>query len=360
MVNCSGRHMVQFPPISTPVTAFTDVAVQTVDLSNNKLRVVRADILRALYPSLRVLLLNDNLITSLPVALIDGSLTSLTLAGNPLKCDCAQPWLSQSNVVRLSAIVADWDKARCADGRPLQRFASSDYRCAAAAPTGNSRRASVVWSVGVTLFAVLLIATGLTIVGCVACGRRRRTKIYDVISVDGNKSTTVVLVMYCVADDDWIHSKLMPLLRQSSSSMTGVVRLSLKTIDTAGHRQTSSRQFVDNIRRSLTHCRLAVVVVSSNFVDEISRHDDAISGLLRDSAVRCVYVSRDADVAGGGVETVRREFGPGVVLHASDDDVVERIRAEMTSSIVSQRQPRPFPERGHEDAIRQLMNDEKY
>jgi len=38
-------------------------------------------------------------------------------------------------------------------------------------------------------------------------------------------------VVYCWADDDWVRSELMPLLRRSSSSLADVVRLSLKTID---------------------------------------------------------------------------------------------------------------------------------
>jgi len=62
---------------------------------------------KPLCPSPCVFLLRDNLVTSLPVTLVDGSLTSLTLAGNPLTCDCAQLWLSHANVVRLSTIVAD-------------------------------------------------------------------------------------------------------------------------------------------------------------------------------------------------------------------------------------------------------------
>jgi len=81
VMNCSDTQLTEFPPSASTAA---DVAVQTLDLSHNRLTVVRADRLRALYPGLCVLLLHDNLVTSLPVALVDGSLTSLTLAGNPL------------------------------------------------------------------------------------------------------------------------------------------------------------------------------------------------------------------------------------------------------------------------------------
>jgi len=275
--------------MSTRASIATDVNVRTLDLSENRLTRVRADLLRALYPSLRSLLLHDNLITSLPVALVDGSLASLTLAGNPLRCDCAQPWLSRANVDRLSALVADWSDARCTDGRPLSRFAAADYHCAV--PTGSRwRHPATVWLIAVMLGCVLVLATGLTLVGLVVrlvswatTERRRRAQIYDVISVDGGRtgngirSTTVVLVVYCDADDDWIRSRLMPLLRQATSPLNAAVHLSLKTIDTS-KRLTGNRHLLNSLKRSLAGCHLAIVVVSPNLVDELSRHDDVISG----------------------------------------------------------------------------------
>ena len=332
VVNCSGKHLSEFPSYSTRASTSTEIGVRTVDLSNNQLRTVLAHRLRTLYPSLRVLLLHDNLITSLPVALVDGSLslTSLTLAGNPLTCDCAQPWLSHVNVVRMSTIVADWNDARCADGRPLHRFSTPDYRCASL--SGTRRHPGIMWSIAVTFGSFLVIAMGLTLIGLVlrlarwaTCRRRRRTRIYDAISVDGgaesgSRWTTVVLVVYCNADDEWVRSTLAPLLSQSATSTTSAIQLSLKMIDT-DRLQTDSRQFVDSLKRSLAECHLAVVVVSSNLVDEISRHGDAISGFLRDSANRCLYVSANGDVGAAGVQTARRTFGRGVrSLHKSPDE----------------------------------------
>jgi len=376
VVNCSGRRLSEFPSISTQASNSTRLAVRTLDLSSNELRTVRADILRAQYPSLRVLLLHDNMITSLPVALVDGSLslTSLTLAGNPLSCSCAQPWLSHANIVRLSMIVADWRDTRCADGRPLQRFTTAGYRCAS--PTESSQNPGIVWSIAVTLGSVLVIATGLTLIGLfvrlaswVASGRRRRAKVYDVISVDGgtgigNRGPTAVLVVYCSADDDWVRSKLMPLLRQSSSSMPGAVRLSLKAIDTNRRRRGGDRQFRENFRRSLVECHLAVVVASSHLVSVISRNSDAVSGFFRDAGDgRFVYVSSGDRVDDADVQMVRRAFGRGVWIVTSDDDAVERMRAEMTSSTVQQRGQLPPLQvaRDHLDAVnQQLINDEKY
>jgi len=376
-VNCSGKHLTEFPSIPTRASTSTETGVRTLDLSNNQLRAVRADILRALYPSLRVVLLHNNLITSLPVGLIDGaslSLTSLTLAENPLTCDCAQPWLSHSNVVRLSTIVADWHDTKCADGRPLRRFSTSGYRCAGV--TRSRRHPGTMWSVAVALGCLLVIGIGLTLIGFFVRlirwafgGRRRRTRIYDVISVDGGVETgsrmpIVVLVVYCSADDDWVRFKLMPLLRRSSSSMTSVVRLSLKTIDANRFQTGSRRQFVKNLRRSLAECHLAVVVVSSHLVDELSRRGDAVfSDFLRDSAARSLYVSADGDVGAGGVQTARRVFGSGVWCVTSDDDVIEQMRAEMTSLTTQPHRSRaPFHiSRHREDANRQhSVTDEKY
>ena len=381
-VNCSGRHLSEFPTIATRASASTEDGVRTLDLSNNRLRGVNAHLLRALYPSLRVILLHNNLITSLPVALIDDgggvSLTSLTLAGNPLTCDCAQPWLSHASVVRLSTIVSDWRDAKCSDGRPLRRFSTSGYRCAA--PAGRKQHPGIAWSISVTLGCVLIVAAALTLVGLVvrlarlaAGGWRRRTKIYDVISVDGGNESgsrwpVVVLVVYSSADDEWVRSKLTPLLRQSSASMSGVVQLSLRAIDADG-----SQFAAENFKRSLDECHLAVVVVSSSLANEISRHADAISGLVRDAASRRVYVSADSDVAGADVQMARRVFGRGVLLlsrglplgrgvllAASDDDAVERIRAEMTLS-TTQQLPSLQISRDHEDTSQQqLTNDLKY
>ena len=372
-VNCSGKHLSEFPTIATRASTSTEHGVLTLDLSHNQLRSVSAHLLHALFPSLRVLLLHDNRMTSLPVALIDGSLslTSLTLAGNALICDCAQPWLGHANVVRLSTIVSDWKDVTCTDGRPLRRFSSSDYRCAG--PTGSRRHPGVVWSICVTVACVLVIVAVLTLVGFLlrlvrwaAFGLRRRAKIYDVISVDGgtengSRWTMVVLVVYCSADDEWVRSKLAPLLRQSSTSLTGVVQLSLKTID------NTRRQFAQNLKRSLLESHFAVVVVSSNLVGEISRHDDAISGFLRDAASRCVYVSAGgSDIGAADVQVARRAFGRGVWFVTSDDDVVERIRSEMTSATTQQQQQQqqPLPalqiSRDHDNTGRQLMNDLKY
>ena len=373
-VNCSGKHLHEFPSIPTRASTSAKIDVRTLDLSNNRLRAVRADLLRALYPSLRVLLLRDNLITSLPVALIDGSLslTSLTLAGNPLTCDCAQPWLSHANVVQMSTIVADWHDVTCADGRPLRRFSTSGYRCAGL--TKSSRHPGIMWSIAVTVGSFLVIAMGLTLIGLAirlarwaACGRRRRTRIYDVISVDGgtesgSRWTMVVLVVYCSEDDEWVCSKLTPLLQQSSSQMTGPVRLFLKTIDATIHK-SDSRQFMEDLKQSMDECHLAVVVVSSNLVGEISRYGDAVSGVLRDSANRRVYISADGDVGAAGVQVARRAFGRGVWFPTSDDDVVERLRAEMTSSIIQLHRPLPQLQisRDHDDANRPpMVVDEKY
>ena len=372
-VNCSDRHLTEFPPVATRASISANVAVRTVDLSKNRLKVINADRLRALYPSLRVILLHDNLITSLPVALVDGSLSlaSLTLAGNPLTCDCAQPWLSHDNIVRLSTIVADWHDARCSDGRSLRRFTTVDYRCAG--PTGSSGHPGIVWTIAVTLGSVVIIATGLTLTGLIArlvswvAGRRRRkTKVYDVISVDGGtgsgkRSTMLVLVVYCGADDEWVRSKLMPLLRQSSSSMTDVVRLSLRMIDADCRKTGVRRQFTENsLRRSLAECHLAVVVVSSNLVDEISRRGDASSGFVRDTASRRIYVSAAGDA---DIRSARRAFGRGAAVVSSDDDAVERIRVEMAaSSTTHQHRPLLLPQvlRDHKDADQQLINPEKY
>jgi len=371
-VNCSGKHLSEFPTIATRASTSSEHGVLTLDLSHNQLRAIGAQLLRALFPSLRVLLLHDNRMTSLPVALIDGSssLTSLTLAENPLTCDCSQPWLRHANVVRLSTLVADWHEAKCSDGRPLSRFSTADYRCAG--PTASKKHHSdVVWSAGVTLVCVLIIAVVLALVWFLlrlarwaAFGLRRRTKIYDVVSVDGgtensgSRWTMSVLVVYCGADDEWVRSKLTPLLRRSSTSMPGVVQLSLKTTD------VTRRQFVQDLKRFLLECHLAVVVVSSNLVSEISRHDDAISGLLRDAASRCVYVSAGGggDVGAADVQVARRAFGRGVWFVTSDDDVMERVRAEMTSAMTQQQQQQlPLQiSRGHDDTDRQLTNNLKY
>ena len=51
-------------------------------------------------------------------------------------------------------------------------------------------------------------------------------------------STTVVAVVYCSSEDEWVRSRLMSLLRRSSSSMSDVVRLSLIKID------ADARQFI--------------------------------------------------------------------------------------------------------------------
>ena len=127
-------------------------------------------------------------------------------------------------------------------------------------------------------------------------------------------STTVVAVVYCLSEDEWVRSRLMSLLRRSSSSMSDVVRLSLIKID------ADARQFTDeSFGRSLAECHLAVVVVSTDLVDAIALRGRPISGgadsggfLGGDStaARRRVYVSATdrGDVAGGHVDAARLAF----------------------------------------------------
>ena len=92
-LNCSGKQLVEFPPRAA-ISA--DVAVKTVDVSRNRLRVVRAERLRALFPSLRVLLLHDNLITSLPASVDD---VGVTPTSGPTSGQTGRPRRRQSGSV---------------------------------------------------------------------------------------------------------------------------------------------------------------------------------------------------------------------------------------------------------------------
>ena len=78
--------------------------------------------------------------------------------------DAAEDYVADLSL--LSTIVADWDDARCSDGRPLRRFAAADYRCAVAAPTaGSGGHPGIAWTIAVTLGSILVLATALSLVG---------------------------------------------------------------------------------------------------------------------------------------------------------------------------------------------------